>query len=53
MSIGIVLANVGAIVNQLSTLLVGGGQPNRRWLQVRGFPGPDLRRWVVFFRLGR
>ncbi len=47
------LANVGAIVNQLRTLLVRVGQPNRRWLQVRGFPGPVLRRWVVFFRLGR
>ncbi len=47
------LANAGAIVNQLRILLVGVGQPNRRWLQVRGFPGPVLRRWVVFFRLGR
>ena|GEM_PF-1704206 len=53
MSIGIVLANRGRIVNQLSILHVGIGQPNRRWLQVRGFPGPVSRRWVVFFRLGR
>ncbi len=47
------LAKQGVIVNQLRILLVRIGQPNRRWLQVRGFPGPDLRRWVVFFRLGR
>jgi hypothetical protein len=47
---GIVLANAPLIINLLEDPPRGIRQPNWRWLQVRGFPGPVLRRWVVFFQ---